>query len=68
LRAQPNLDTEAIISGLPGMSKGRFVLVNPDVYEHPVEAQVRWLVTKHVNIPADRVPDLVTDEDRENFG
>jgi hypothetical protein len=68
LRAQPNLDTEAIINGLPGMSKGRFVLVNPDVYEHPVEAQVRWLVTKHVNIPADRVPDLVTDDDRENFG
>lgn len=68
LRAQPNLDTEAIINGLPGMAKGRFVLVNPDVYEHPVEAQVRWLVTKHVNVPADRVPDLVTDEDRENFG
>jgi hypothetical protein len=42
--------------------------VNPDVFEHPVEAQVRWLVTRHVNVPADRVPDLVTDEDRENFG
>ena len=68
LRAQPNLDTEAIINGLPGMPKGRFVLVNPDVYEHPVEAQVRWLVTKHVNIPADRLTDIVTDEDRENFG
>jgi hypothetical protein len=68
LRAQPNLDTEAIINGLPGMPKGRFVLVNPDVFEHPVEAQVRWLVTRHVNVPADRVPDLVTDEDRENFG
>jgi hypothetical protein len=68
IRAQPGTDTEAIIAGLPGMSKGRFVLVNPDVYEHPTEAQVRWLVSKHTNVTADGVADLVTDEDRENFG
>lgn len=68
LKATPNLDTEAIIAGLPSMAKGRFVLVNPDVYEHPVEAQVRWLVSKHVNVPADDLQTLVTDEDRENFG
>jgi hypothetical protein len=68
LKATPNLDTEAIIAGLPGMAKGRFVLVNPDVYEHPVEAQVRWLVSKHVTVPADDLATLVTDEDRENFG
>lgn len=68
LRAQPNLDTDAIINGLPGMSKGRFVLVSPDVYEAPVEAQVRWLATRHVNVPADKLPDLVTDEDRADLG
>lgn len=68
LRAMPNLDTDGIISGLPGMAKGRFILVNPDVYEHPVEAQVRWLVSKHVTVTADGVADLVSDEDRENFG
>lgn len=68
LRALPNLDTDGIISGLPGMAKGRFILVNPDVYEHPMEAQVRWLVSKHVTVTADGVADLVTDEDRENFG
>lgn len=68
IRAQPGTDTEAIIAGLPGMSKGRFVLVNPDVYEEPLTAQVRWLVSKHVNVTADGVADLVTDEDRETFG
>lgn len=68
IRAQPGTDTEAIIAGLPGMPKGRFVLVNPDVYEEPLTAQVRWLVSKHVNVTADGVADLVTDEDRENFG
>lgn len=68
IRAQPGTDTEAIIDGLPGMPKGRFVLVNPDVYEEPLTAQVRWLVSKHVNVTADGVADLVTDEDRENFG
>jgi hypothetical protein len=68
LRALPNLDTDGIIAGLPGMAKGRFVLVNPDVYEHPVEAQVRWLVSKHKTVTADNVADLVTDADRESFG
>jgi hypothetical protein len=68
LRALPNVDTEAIIQGLPGMARGRFILVNPDVYEHPVEAQVRWLVSKHKTITTDGVADLVTDTDRENYG
>jgi len=68
IRAQPGTDTEAIIAGLPGMVKGRFVLVNPDVYEEPLTAQVRWLMSKHVNVTADGVADLVTDDDRENFG
>jgi len=68
LRATPNLDTDAVIAGLPGMAKGRFILVNPDVYAHPVEAQVRWLVSKHVTVPADDLATLVTDDDRENFG
>lgn len=68
IRAQPGTDTEAIIDALPGMPKGRFVLVNPDVYEEPLTAQVRWLVSRHVNVTADGVADLVTDEDRENFG
>lgn len=68
LRAQPGIDTEDIINGLPAMPKGRFVLVNPDEYEAPLTTQVRWLVTKHQTVPADGVSELVTDEDRENFG
>jgi hypothetical protein len=68
LRAIPNLDTEAIIAGLPGMSRGRFILVNPDVYEHPVEAQVRWLVSQHKTVTTDGVADLVSDADREKYG
>lgn len=47
LRAQPNLDTEAILDELPGLPKGRFVLVNPDHFESAAECQVRWLVTDH---------------------
>lgn len=68
LRALPGIDTEAIIAGLPGMAKGRFILVNPDVYETPVEAQVRWLVSKHKTVTTDGVADLVTESDREKYG
>lgn len=68
LRASPGVDTEAIINGLPGMACGRFVLVNPDHFETPVESQVRWLVSKHHTVTADGVADLVSDEDRERFG
>jgi len=68
LRALPGVDTDAIIAGLPGMARGRFILVNPDVYDAPMEAQVRWLVSKHKTVTADGVADLVTDEDRENYG
>jgi hypothetical protein len=68
IRAQPGVDTDSIIQGLPGMQKGRFILVNPDHFEVPVEAQVRWLVTKHHTVTADGVADLVSDEDREKYG
>lgn len=68
LRAVPNMDTDAIIAGLPGMARGRFILVNPDVYKEPVEAQVRWLVSKHKTVTTDGVAEIVTDEEREKFG
>lgn len=67
LRAQPGVDADDIVRGLPGMASGQFILVNPDHYKAPQEARVRWLVTKHQNITADGVADLVSDEDRETF-
>jgi hypothetical protein len=68
IRSQPGIDTESIIDALPGMPRGRFVLVNPDHYETPVETQVRWLVTKHTTVPTDRVAELVSDDDRDSLG
>jgi hypothetical protein len=68
IRAQPGVDTDAIMAGLPSMKKGQFVLVNPDEYKEPKEAQVRWLVSRHHTVTADGVGDLVSDEDREKFG
>ena len=68
IRAQPGVDTDAIMAGLPSMQKGRFILVNPDHFEVPIEAQVRWLASKHHTVTADGVADLVSDADREKFG
>jgi hypothetical protein len=68
IRAQPGVDTDAIMSGLPSMKKGQFVLVNPDEFQVPQEAQVRWLASKHTTVTADGVSDLVSDSDREKYG
>lgn len=68
LRAEPDLDTEAIIDALPSQPKGRFVLVNSDHLDGPTECQVRWLVSRHETLNPDQVENLTTDEDRENLG
>jgi hypothetical protein len=68
IRAQPGVDTDAIMAGLPGMAKGQFVLVNPDEFKVPQAARVRWLASKHTTVTADGVADLVSDADREKYG
>lgn len=68
LRAEPDLDTESIISSLPSQPKGRFILVNSDHFAGPVECQVRWLMSRHETLSPDQVEALTTDEDRENLG
>jgi hypothetical protein len=68
LRAEPNLDTEAIIDSLPSQPKGRFVLINADHFDGPTECQVRWLVSRHETLSPDQVESLTSDEDREILG
>lgn len=55
LRAQPDLDTEAILDELPGLPKGRFILINPDHFESAARCQVRWLVTQHKTVTPEEV-------------
>jgi len=68
IRAQPGVDTDSIMRGLPSMKKGQFILVNPDEFKVPQAAQVRWLASKHHTVTSDGVADLVSDADREKFG
>lgn len=55
LRAQPGLDTEAILEQLPGLPRGRFILINPDHFETATECQVRWLATQHRTVPIEEL-------------
>jgi DNA helicase HerA-like ATPase len=68
IRAVPGIDADAIIDALPSMTKGKFVVINPDVWTVPQSVSVRWLVTKHSTVSSDALADLVTDDDRRIFG
>lgn len=70
VRAVPGLEAsaDAIMAGLPGRKKGEFVIINPDELPAPQETKVRWLATKHQVIPAEALADMVSNNDRENYG
>jgi hypothetical protein len=68
IRAQAGVDVDHIMNSIADRPKGRFWLINSDVYDEPKEVQVRWLVSRHEVLNPDQVADIVTDNDREIYG
>jgi hypothetical protein len=46
---------DAIISALPGLKTGEFVLLCPDVFPQAVRMRSRWLYSKHVTLEEERL-------------
>lgn len=67
LRAQPGIDGDSIAEDLPGLNKGRFFVVNTDVYAEPQETQVRWLVSDHKTLSAEEVEENTDEEERRYY-
>ncbi|MCW4034213.1 MAG: DUF853 family protein [Candidatus Bathyarchaeota archaeon] len=52
---------------LPSLKTGEFLILSPDVYDDVVNFQVRWLVTKHVTLDDNDIPDCILPETRQFF-
>lgn len=52
-------DTEDVMGRLPALGAGRFVMLNPDAFDGPVDLQVRWLLTRHSTLDEEQLDELV---------
>jgi len=68
LRADAGIDIDAIAEALPGLTAGRFVLINSDCFDGPQEVQTRWLVSRHECLSPEAVENLTDPNDREIYG
>ena len=48
-----------ILSKLPTLSPGTFVLFSPDVHNKPIWVTVRWLRTQHTTLTDDDIPSIM---------
>ena len=58
---------EAVLQKLPSLKTGEFLMLSPDVYEDVVNFQVRWLVTDHLTLDSDDIPDSMSPETKQFF-
>jgi len=60
-------ESDDIVTKLPALKKGNFIMLSPDEYDTAKNFMVRWLVTKHTVLGEDQLSDFVSDELREKY-
>jgi len=60
LQAMNTANLESIVSQLPQLKTGQFILISPDVYPSAVQMKVRWLVTKHMTLEEERLREVMS--------
>jgi thymidylate kinase len=55
IKAMNAANPDAIISALPGLKTGEFVLLCPDVFPQAVRFRSRWLYSKHVTLEEEKL-------------
>jgi hypothetical protein len=58
---------EAVLQKLPSLRTGEFLMLSPDVYEDVVNFQVRWLVTAHLTMDEQDIPQALAPETKQFF-
>jgi hypothetical protein len=58
---------EMVLQKLPSLRTGEFLLLSPDVYDDVVNFQVRWLVTKHLTLDEQDIPESILPETKQFF-
>ncbi|MCW4022957.1 MAG: DUF853 family protein [Candidatus Bathyarchaeota archaeon] len=61
------IHAETVLQKLPSLKTGEFLMLSPDVYDDVVNFQVRWLVTDHLTLDSDDIPDAISPETKEFF-
>ncbi len=55
IKAMNAASPDAILSALPGLKTGEFVLLCPDVFPHAVRMTSRWLYSKHMTLDEEKL-------------
>jgi hypothetical protein len=56
-----------ILTQIPALSSGNFVLLSPDSFSDEIRFRIRWLVTRHDVISEDQLAELVSGETRNLY-
>ncbi|WP_372368234.1 helicase HerA-like domain-containing protein [Candidatus Uabimicrobium sp. HlEnr_7] len=67
LRSISPEDAENIVSELPTLNAGQFLLFAPDEYTSMKKFQVRWLITEHKTLDEEQVKEAVDDDLRKKY-
>ena len=62
IRSMNTADPEQILSPLPQLKAGEFVLLCPDVYPAAVRMKVRWLLSRHLTLDEEKLRDTMAPE------
>ncbi len=62
------LSSDAVISALPSLKPGEFIVLSPDHLTEPCPLGVRWLLTRHETYDEERIAELANGGWRERFG
>jgi len=55
LRSLPGYEADRVLSELPNMQRGQFVLLSPDEHEGPQRVKIRWLESAHETLDEERL-------------
>ena len=67
LQALAPTAVESVMSRLPALRPGQFVVISPDSFDAPCELQVRRLYTPHETLQEDRIAELADERWRRRF-
>lgn len=67
LEAMAPLRVKEILSQIPALTKGNFVLLSPDEFSNEIKFRIRWLVTRHDVISEDQLSELTPEELRNKY-
>lgn len=56
-----------LLKRLPKLQPGEFVLIAPDIYRHPKEMKVRYLITEHDTLEEDALGEFISKDMKDFF-